>query len=214
MKISKAKKTLKSISFSNILKCLKKNRMKIAALIMAVITVTASFPAYGLSSGNSTTVNEEWNNDIEYNISGWNDANGDHHNSMWGKRIALFSIKSTGEPVYCLEPDVTADVSKTATTISNFEGTAAWKKLSATAKIIVIRASIYGYDGTSATRYGYSAVVAQTATQIIIWDTLCITYKSYIVQNVYFTKCTNNGSFVCASCETYKMYTSHKLRKK
>ena len=113
MKISKAKKLLKSITFSNILKCLKKSRMKIAALIMAVITVTASFPAYALSSGSSTTVEEKWNNDISYNISGWTDANGDSHYSMWGERIALFSIKSTGEPVYCLEPDVTAEVQKT-----------------------------------------------------------------------------------------------------
>ena len=70
MKISKTKK---SITFSNILKCLKKSRMKIAALIMALLTVTASFPAYALSSGSSTTVEEKWNNDINYNISGWTD---------------------------------------------------------------------------------------------------------------------------------------------
>ena len=193
MKISKVKKSFKSISFSNILKYLKKSRLKIAALIMAVVTLSSSFPVYALTSGNKTTIAEKWNNSFSYNISGWTDATGKKHYSMYGSRIALFSIKSTGEPVYCLEPDIKADVSKTGTTTSDFKNTDAWKKLSQNARAIITRASIYGYDGTSATRYGYTATEAHTATQMIIWDAVMGKRTNYASGvKSWVTSCTEN----------------------
>ncbi len=48
-------------------------------------------PAFALTSGDSTTISQEWYSDVEYSISGWTDANGDRHYSRSGQhhRIRL-----------------------------------------------------------------------------------------------------------------------------
>lgn len=102
----------------------KNQKKRILAFVLALLTfgstMTNVIPAFALTSGDSTTISQEWYSDVEYSISGWTDANGDRHYSRSGQ-LALYKEKSTGKPVYCIEPDVSADVSKTASTTGNFE---------------------------------------------------------------------------------------------
>lgn len=170
-KSQKSKKSIKSISFSEILKFLKKSRLKIAALILALLTLgstmTVAMPALAaLTVGNTYTIESKHLN-AYYSTGNWTTANNKTHNNSG--QVALYNLKSTGEPLYCIQ--IYEGTDGTSAKAANLKGTGLWgDELTGTAQTIITRASIYGYDGTSANAYGYSATNAQLATQVIMWE--------------------------------------------
>ena len=170
-KSQKSKKSIKSISFSEILKFLKKSRLKIAALIFALLTLgstmTSAVPTLAaLTVGNTYTIESKHLN-AYYSTGNWTTANNKTHNNSG--QVALYNLKSTGEPLYCIQIYESTD--GTSATTKSVDSTDLWnKELTPIAQAIITRTSIYGYDGTSANAYGYSATNAQLATQVIMWE--------------------------------------------
>lgn len=151
--------------FSEFFKDLQKRSKKIAALLLVLFTLVPNVQSFALSIGNSATIERTWVSGVEYNTGNWTDASGNTHYSHYGQ-FAIYKVKATGEPLYCLQPDISVNLSATATA-KDFTQTDAWRNISTSAQKIVTQASIYGYPNYT---YGYSAEEAQTATAMILWD--------------------------------------------
>ena len=165
------------------IKLLPKRSKKAAALLLSMLILTSAFPAYALNMGDKASIERTWVSGVEYDFN--------NHGHYYGQ-LSVLKIKATGEPVYCLEPWESVNLSASATAV-NIMGTAAWNSLSLSQQNIVTRASIYGYDGSSASTYGYSALEARAATQMIIWDAVLGQRTGYAHGTcAWITACTAN----------------------
>lgn len=181
-----------------------KKTKTIVAFLMSVIMLFASvIPAYALSSGDNCTFTTEYL-DAYYATGKWKTANGKTHDNQG--QVALRRIKSTGEPLYCLQ--VYKETSGSNATAGNIKNTTVWKdELTLEAQQGITRVSIWGYPNFD---YGYSKDNAQLATQVLIWEfetgartdcsTGCNTWAKTIFKNYpYALKCYNEILEACSS---------------
>ncbi len=193
MKHKKTKDFLKE-RIKTINRVLKTRKKQMLALVLAILTFCSTFttavPAFALSIGDKDTFTRTWVSGVYFKTGTWTDGAGNTHYDHSGQ-LNILNLKSTGEPVYCLQPDISVDLNKNATA-NDFKKTTAWQDLSRTASIIVTRASIYGYPTST---YGYSAQAAQAATHLIIWDAIIGKRSNYThltdsYSNSCITQCT------------------------
>lgn len=181
-----------------------KKTKTIVAFLMSVIMLFASVvPAYALSSGDNCTFTTKYL-DAYYATGKWKTANGKTHDNQG--QVALRRIKSTGEPLYCLQ--VYKETSGSNATAGNIKNTTVWKdELTFKAQQGITRVSIWGYPNFD---YGYSKDNAQLATQVLIWEfetgartdysTGCNTWAKTIFKNYpYALKCYNEILEACSS---------------
>ena len=181
-----------------------KKTKTIVAFLMSVIMLFASvIPAYALSSGDNCTFTTKYL-DAYYATGKWKTANGKTHDNQG--QVALRRIKSTGEPLYCLQ--VYKETSGSNATAGNIKNTTVWKdELTFKARQGIIKVSIWGYPNFD---YGYSKDNAQLATQVLIWEfetgartdysTGCNTWAKTIFKNYpYALKCYNEILEACSS---------------
>ncbi len=181
-----------------------KKTKTIVAFLMSVIMLFASvIPAYALSSGDNCTFTTKYL-DAYYATGKWKTANGKTHDNQG--QVALRRIKSTGEPLYCLQ--VYKETSGSNATAGNIKNTTVWKdELTLEAQQGITRVSIWGYPNFD---YGYSKDNAQLATQVLIWEfetgartdysTGCNTWAKTIFKNYpYALKCYNEILEACSS---------------
>lgn len=146
----------------------KKKISKLIAVLLSVITLLVqTTPALAaLVEGNKYSYTETYL-DAYYSTGNWQTADGHTHNNHG--QVALRNLKSTGEPLYCVQIyEGCTGADATATAIKN---TSVWKnELTPVAQAGITRVSIYGYDGSSASTYGYSWSDAQLATQVLLWE--------------------------------------------
>ena len=147
----------------------KKLRLNIATLLLALVMLISSIPMQALAAlteGNSYSYDETYL-DAYYSTGTWQTADGHTHNDYG--QVALRNLKSTGEPLYCIQIYNGCDGS--AATATNIRYTNLWlRELSDIAKQGITRVSIYGYDGSSTSTYGYHWSDAQLATQVLLWE--------------------------------------------
>ena len=181
-----------------------KKTKTIVAFLMSVIMLFASvIPAYALSSGDNCTFTTKYL-DAYYATGKWKTANGKTHDNQG--QVALRRIKSTGEPLYCLQ--VYKETSGSNATVGNIKDTTVWSdELTFKAQQGITRVSIWGYPNFD---YGYSKDNAQLATQVLIWEfetgartdcsTGCNTWAKTIFKNYpYALKCYNEILEACSS---------------
>lgn len=181
-----------------------KKTKTIVAFLMSVIMLFASvIPAYALSSGDNCTFTTKYL-DAYYATGKWKTANGKTHDNQG--QVALRRIKSTGEPLYCLQ--VYKETSGSNATAGNIKNTTVWRdELTFTAQQGIIRVLIWGYPNFD---YGYSKDNAQLATQVLIWEfetgartdcsTGCNTWAKTIFKNYpYALRCYNEILEACSS---------------
>lgn len=161
-KTKKGKKKL--MSLSAILKWLKLNKLRIATMLLALFILTPTAQTFAaLTEGNEYDFETRYL-DAYYDTGTWETADGHTHNNYG--QVALRNLKSTGEPIYCIQ--IYNAVDGNVVTAANIESTNLWRKeLSETAQDGIIKTSIYGYPNYT---YGYSATNAQLATQVLMWD--------------------------------------------
>ncbi len=146
---------------------LKNQKKRIFAFALALLTfgstLTPAVSTYALDSisfDHSTYLN------AHYSTGNWTTADGHTHNNTG--QVA-FMTKSDGTPVYCIQ--VYEETTGSTGTTQDIKQTDVWKnELTDAARTIILRASIYGYDGTTASCNGYSKQTAYLATQLIIWE--------------------------------------------
>lgn len=142
---------------------MKKKITRILAVILSILTLFSSFPAFALTEGNSYAFDEK-HLDAYYDTGRWETADGHVHDDYG--QVTLRNLKSTGEPIYCIQIYNGAEGS--AATAKSIEDTNLWQnEYTRVAKSIVTRVSIWGYPNYS---YGYSDTNAQLATQVLIWE--------------------------------------------
>lgn len=141
-----------------------KKLKKVLAVFMSVLMMfSATIPAFALSMGDKCSFNTKYL-DAYYKTGRWETANGKVHDDHG--QVALRNIKSTGEPLYCLQ--VYEATQGSNATAGNIEDTDVWKnELTRTARNGITRVSIWGYPNFT---YGYSKNDVQLATQVLIWE--------------------------------------------
>lgn len=144
--------------FSAAFKYLSKRSKRIFAMMLAVFTLIPNVQALALNVGDRTTIERKWV-DVYYDF---------NYNGHYYGQFSILTAKATGEPVYCLEPHKSVDLSANANAV-NFIDTPLWRNLSRNQRDIITQASIYGYRNYT---YGYSVEQAQTATNMIMWDVI------------------------------------------
>lgn len=144
---------------------MKKKLSIILAVILSVLTIFSSFPAFALTEGSSYDI-DQTHLDVYYTTGRWETADGKVHDNYG--QVSLFNLKSTGEPLYCIQPY--KDAEGTRVTAENIKDTDIWKnELTPIAQQMIIRVSIWGYANYS---YGYSKTNAQLATQVLFWEVI------------------------------------------
>lgn len=145
-----------------------KQRLSIAALLLALMMLFSSLPLQAfaaLTEGSRYSYSTKYV-DVYYRTGNWQTANGHTHNNSG--QIALRNL-SSGEPLYCIQ--IYEGCTNDAATATNIKDTDLWYyELTDIAQRGMTRVSIYGYDGTSASTYGYSRDAAQLATEILLWE--------------------------------------------
>ena len=142
---------------------MKKKISRILAVLLSILTLLSSFPASALTAGNSYSFEKTYLN-AYYETGTWQTADGDYHDNYG--QVAQYNLKSTGEPIYCIQ--IYNGVEGSAATARTIKDTNLWRnELSAIAQMIITRVSIWGYPNYS---YGYSKTNAQLATQVLIWE--------------------------------------------
>ena len=138
---------------------------KIIALFLAIIVLIPSLPAMALSVGDKNAYTENGlGGKAHYDTGRWETADGHVHDNRG--QVYLRNLKSTGEPIYCIQIYKECDPAGTTTTAKLIKDTSVWlDEYSTTAQKIVTRVSIWGYPNFT---YGYSAQDAQLATQVLI----------------------------------------------
>ena len=142
-------------------KLLTKVLASLLVLIIGLVPTITSFASLTVGDKYSYTVTYL---DAYYDTGTWHTANGHTHNNYG--QVGLRNLKSTGEPLYCMQ--VYEECDNTSVTANNIESSKVWQnELTDTAKKGIRLVSIYGYDNYN---YGYSQTDAQLATQILIWE--------------------------------------------
>ncbi len=147
----------------------RKRRFSMSALLLVVLMLFSSYPMQvlaALTEGSSYSYTETYL-DAYYSTGNWQTADGHTHNNHG--QVALRNLKSTGEPLYCIQIYNGCDGS--AATATQISRTNLWNnELTEAARRGITRVSIYGYDGSSASTYGYHWSDAQLATQVLLWE--------------------------------------------
>ncbi len=131
-----------------------------------VILLSSMFNASALTEGTKYDFNTSYTS-VYYNWGSYQTNSGAYHSASG--QLALRTLKSTGEPIYCLQAH--HGTSGNYATATKIEKTDAWLvELSRGAQWGITWASIYGYRGNGINKYGYSAEEAQIATQMLIWE--------------------------------------------
>lgn len=193
-----------------------KKTKTIVAFLMSVIMLFASVvPAYALSSGDNCTFTTKYL-DAYYATGKWKTANGKTHDNQG--QVALRRIKSTGEPLYCLQ--VYKETSGSNATAGSIKDTSVWNdELTSKAKQGITRVLIWGYPNFD---YGYSKDNAQLATQVLIWEfetgarsdysTGCNTWAKTIFKNYpYALKCYNEILEACKKHSTKPSFNTSQI---
>ena len=142
---------------------MKKKFSKLFAVFLSILVLCSSFSAFALTEGNSYSYSQKYL-DMYYDTGSWETANGHVHDNYG--QIALRNLKSTGEPLYCIQIYEACDGS--AATAEKIQDTTLWdRELTSVARSVMTRVSIYGSPNY---KYGYSATEAQLATQILLWE--------------------------------------------
>lgn len=145
-----------------------KRRLSVAALLLALLMLFSSLPLQAfaaLTEGSQYSYSTKYV-DVYYRTGDWQTANGHTHNNSG--QIALRNL-SSGEPLYCIQ--IYEGCTNDAATARDIKSTDLWYyELTPTAKEGMTRVSIYGYDGSSDSTYGYSRDAAQLATEILLWE--------------------------------------------
>ena len=147
---------------------MKKKISKLIAVLLSVITLfVQATPAFAaLTEGNKYNFEEQYL-DAYYTTGQWQTADGHIHNN--NGQVALRWLKDTGEPLYCIQ--IYNGVDASAATARDIKSTDLWiYELTNVAQEGFKRVSIYGYDGSSASTYGYHWSDAQLATQVLLWE--------------------------------------------
>ena len=136
---------------------------KLIAVLLSILILLGSFPALAaLKEGNEYEFERTYLNAYYSNVK-YTDSTG--HNRDRSGQVFLLNLKSTGEPVYCIE--FAASIDGSAATASDIRQTDTWNNLSLTAQNGIKIVSIYGYPNN---KWTYSATEAQLATTILIWE--------------------------------------------
>lgn len=145
-----------------------KRRLSVAALLLALLMLFSSLPLQAfaaLTEGSQYSYSTKYV-DVYYRTDDWQTANGHTHNNAG--QIALRNL-SNGEPLYCIQ--IYEGCTNGAATATNIKDTDLWYyELTDVAQRGMTRVSIYGYDGSSDSTYGYSRDAAQLATEILLWE--------------------------------------------
>lgn len=143
---------------------MKRKISKVIAVLIAILTLlTQAIPVMALTEGNKYSYTETYL-DAYYDTGEWQTADGHtHHNKG---QVCLRNLKSTGEPLYCIQ--IYKDCTGADAIATNIEDTNIWKyELSDVAKKGMTLVSIYGYRNYN---YGYSWKDAQLATNVLLWE--------------------------------------------
>lgn len=142
---------------------MKRKISKTMAVILSILMLFSSFPAFALTEGNKYSF-EEKHLDAYYSTGRWETADGHVHDNKG--QVTLRWLKDSGEPLYCMQ--IYNGVDASAATAENIKDTGIWKyELSSNQQRLFTYVSIYGYSNFS---YGYSWENAQLATQILLWE--------------------------------------------
>ncbi len=148
---------------------MKKKISKILAVLLSVFVLFSSMPITALAAlteGSKYSYTEKYL-DAYYSTGTWQTADGHTHNNSG--QVALRNLKSTGEPLYCIQ--IYEGCTGADAMAVNIESTNLWdRELTQIAKNGITRVSIYGYDGSSVSTYGYHWSDAQLATQVLLWE--------------------------------------------
>ncbi len=145
-----------------------KRRLSVAALLLALLMLFSTLPMQAfaaLTEGSRYSYSTKYV-DVYYRTGDWQTADGHTHNNSG--QIALRNL-SNGEPLYCIQ--IYEGCTNSDATATNIRYTNLWlNELTRAAQNGMTLVSIYGYDGTAASTYGYSRDAAQLATEILLWE--------------------------------------------
>lgn len=142
---------------------MKKKISKVTAVILSILMLFTSFPAFALTEGTEYDFEVKYLN-AHYDTGRWETADGHIHDNQG--QVALRWLKDTGEPLYCMQ--IYNGVNASAATARNIKDTDVWNdELSPNQQRLFTQVSIYGYSNFD---YGYSWEEAQLATQMLFWE--------------------------------------------
>ncbi|MGN0557400.1 MAG: SpaA isopeptide-forming pilin-related protein [Acutalibacteraceae bacterium] len=145
---------------------MKKKTIRTLAMLVSCLMLLSVFGAVSASAalkvGSKYAFTEKHLN-ASYNTGDYYLSDGVKH--YGSGNVPIMNLNSTGEPLYCLEPN--KPLEQTPAAAKEMKNTPAWKNLKDTAKRLVTRASIYGYPKYN---YGYTKQEQQLATQVLIWE--------------------------------------------
>lgn len=144
---------------------MKKKISKVIAVLLSVVMllIQATPTMAALVEGNKYSYDTIYL-DAYYETGDWYTADGHMHNNKG--QVALRNLKSTGEPIYCIQ--IYEGCTNADATAANIKNTNLWKhELTPTAQKGMTRVSIYGYPNYN---YGYNWKNAQLATEVLLWE--------------------------------------------
>ena len=160
---------------------MKKKISKALAVILSILMLFTSFPAFALTEGTKYDFEEEHLN-VYFKTGRWETADGDIHDNTG--QVALRWLKDTGEPLYCIQPHKDCRGSDAAA--EDITNTSIWKyELTSGQQSDIKLASIYGYPNFS---YGYSWREAQLATSMLLYDIIIHSRTDFSVELTDFVK--------------------------
>lgn len=188
---------------------MKKKISKIMAVLLSMlILLTQAVPALAaLTEGNEYDFETRYLN-AYYNTGTWETADGHTHNNYG--QVALRNLKSTGEPIYCIQ--IYNAVNNDAATAENIKDTVVWdRELSEIAQRGIIQTSIYGYPNYT---YSYSADNAQLATQVLMWEFEIDRRSDFSVATTSFAReiCENYPDALECYLEILQACSGHYIR--
>ena len=136
---------------------------KAMAVLLSILMLFSSFPAFALTEGSSYDFEEKYLN-AYYDTGRWETADGHVHDNYG--QVALRWLKNTGEPLYCIQ--IYNGVDSSAAKATDITKTNLWSnELTRGQQNDIKLVSIYGYPNYN---YGYSWENAQLATQVLLWE--------------------------------------------
>lgn len=142
---------------------MKKRISKVTAVILSILMLFTSFPAFALTEGTEYDFEVKYLN-AHYDTGRWETADGHIHDNQG--QVALRWLKDTGEPLYCMQ--IYNGVDASAATAENIRNTDVWRyEFTREQQQLFTYVSIYGYPNFS---YSYSWEEAQLATQMLFWE--------------------------------------------
>lgn len=140
----------------------------------------SAFPVSAALTEGSRYSFEEKHLNAYYSTGQWQTADGHIHDNHG--QVTLRWIKSTGEPLYCIQ--IYNGVDASSATATGVKNTNLWKnELTTTAQRGITQISIYGYPNYT---YGYTAQDAQLATQVLLWEFEMSRREGYAVKTTSF----------------------------